>query len=519
MLNSQIPTNQRPLLKMITSRPWQKLVLLVLATASLQAQQVPFDEYFLDQTLRIDYYHVGGKNEGAVILDKMYRQGVWAANPKSLIYSFQYGRYFIRLYDVTTSALIYSRGYDGYFAEYKTTDPALKGIKRAFHQPALLPFPRHPIRFVIEVRDSINLYHPIYQLTMDPNDYHIITESPRRGDQIYETVKSGNPHQKVDIVVLSEGYTASENGKFESDLKKYTEIFFNCEPYRNYRSRFNFSDVFSPSPESGVDEPRQGSYRHTLLDATYNSMDSDRYLLTRNNKTMRDMATQVPYDAILIMVNSKRYGGGALFNCFSTFTADGPWSEYVFHHEFAHAFGFIGDRYYTSDVAYNDFFPQGVEPTEPNLTALLDPQNLKWKKFVAPGLPIPTPWGQESFDSLNVALATIAKEKAPSIDRMKKERASEKEIEAVGKEYEEKSECLREEIKKFMTDHALRGKVGAFGEGGFVGKGLYRPTVNSVMNQFNKVDRFFYKVNEEVLIRIINSTAKNDTGRRERARC
>ncbi len=115
-------------------------------------------------------------------------------------------------------------------------------------------------------------------------------------------------------------------------------------------------------------------------------MDSDHYLLTENNKTMHDVAAQVPCDFIVIRMNSKRYGGGALFGCFSTFIPDGPWSEYVFLYEFAHNFGCFGGEYYSSDVAYNEFYPPRIEPTKPNLAESFDPRNLKWIDLVTPGL-------------------------------------------------------------------------------------------------------------------------------------
>jgi hypothetical protein len=233
-------------------------------------------------------------------------------------------------------------------------------------------------------------------------------------------------------------------------------------------------------------------------------MDSDRYLLTEDNKTMRDVAAQVPYDAILIMVNSKRYGGGALFGCFSTFTTDGPWSEYVFHHEFAHAFAFLADEYYASEVAYSEFFPPGIEPAEPNLTALLDPQNLKWKELVSPGLALPTPWGKEHFDSLNVAVGALGRERRAALERMRKEGASEKQIQEADREFSSRSEKLQNAIRQFMMDHPLSGKIGAFEGGGFAAKGFYRPTVNSLMNQFNTKDKSFYGVNEQAIIRVIN---------------
>jgi hypothetical protein len=476
--------------------------ILIVATV-VEAQVVNFDDFFVNKTMRIDYWHVGSKLHESIILDKIYEEGIWAGNPKKLLYPFPYGRYRVEVYDENSNALIFSKGYDGYFAEYKTTDPAAKGVERVFSQSALIPFPKHPILFVVDRRDSNNVYHPEFEQRIDPEDYHIDTESPERGDQVYDLVRNGDPHDKVDIVVLSEGYTAQEKKKFESDLKKYCDIFFSWEPYRSYKSHFNFSGIFSPSPQAGVDEPRQGRYRHTLLDATFNSMDSDRYLLTENNKMVRNVAAQVPYDFILIMVNSKRYGGGALFGNFSTFTSDGPWSEYVFLHEFGHNFGGLGDEYYSSDVAYNEFFTPGVEPAEPNITALLDPEHLKWKEYVTPGLPIPTPWGQETYDSLNIVAGKLGKEQSEKLRELKDQGAAEKEVSEVREEYGKRIQAVQKELREFMMKNPMRGKVGAFRGAGYSAKGLYRPTINSLMNQFNEQDKSYYKVNEEALIRMI----------------
>lgn len=496
----------------ILTTTMKQLVVIFLATLAAcscaWAQELRFDDYFVDKTMRVDFWHVGTKTHEAVILDRIYQQGIWAGNPQQLIYPFRYGRYLIKVFDEASNTLIFSKGYDGYFAEYKTTEPAAKGEGRVFAQTALLPYPKRPIVFVIEKRDSNNIYQPEFEQRIDPADYHIDREAPQRGDDIYEPVNNGDPHEKVDIVVLSEGYTAAEKKKFESDLRKYCDIFFSWEPYKQYKSRFNFYGVFSPSPESGVDEPRQERYRHTLLDATFNSMDSDRYLLTENNKMVHDVAAQVPYDFIVIMVNSKRYGGGALFGCYSTFTSDGPWSDYVFLHEFGHNFGGLGDEYYTSDVAYSDFFRPGVEPTEPNLTALLDPRNLKWKSFVTPGVPIPTPWGQERYDSLNVALSQIYKNQSSRTDELKKAGASEQDIVAARDEYSKAAQKVQKELRDFMMNNPMRGKVGAFRGAGYSAEGLYRPTINSLMNQFNEQDKSYYSVNEDALIRMIDFYSK-----------
>ncbi len=479
------------------------LFCLLLVPVILLGQPVAFDDFFANKTLRIDYYHVGDSDDELITLDHMYRQGIWAGNPLHLIDPLGYGRYSVSVYDSASDQLIYSKGYDSYFGEYKTTGPAKDGIRRTFHETVLVPFPLKPVRVVIEVRNKRNEFEKLASFNVDPADYHINTESPVRGDEIIEALNNGDPHEKVDIVIVGDGYTASEREKFRKDLRRYTDIFFSMEPYKSLKKRFNIYGIFSPSPQSGVDEPRQGSYKKTLLGSSFNSLDSDRYLLVEDNKTLRDIAAQVPYDVMMIMVNSKRYGGGGFYGYYSTFTSDGGWNEYVFHHEFGHTFGGLADEYYTTDVAYEDFYPEGVEPFEPNITRMSDPDNLKWKDLLTPGLPVPTEWGQQTYDSLGAARETLGKDHDEQVTELKAEGVSADSLAKVEKRFRASMKELNDRILSFMQNHPLRGKVGAFEGGGYLPKGIYRPTVNSLMNQFNTSDKSFYPVNEQAIRKVI----------------
>ncbi len=470
------------------------ILTLFILGSPLAPGQEEIGNFFIDRTLRVDYYRTGDSADDMISLDQLSKEGTWAGNPRSLIDPFNIGRYRATLYDVASNELIYSRGYDTYFGEYRTTSPAKKGIKRTFHETVLVPFPHSLILLVLEKRDRQNLYHPQYTLRIDPDDYHIVTETPARGDEVVSVVKSGNPHESVDLVIVAEGYTIAEKEKFKNDLRRFGELLFAWEPYTSYRQKFNISGIFSSSPESGVDEPRQRVYKHTLLGSGFNALDSDRYLLTEQNRLLRDIAAQVPYDAVLVMVNSKRYGGGGIYNAFTMFTSDGPWGEFVFQHEFGHSFAGLADEYYTSDVSYDQFFPPGVEPSEPNITTLLDPGRLKWRELVSPGLAVPTPWGQEFYDSLTAARDSLVRLQAentarPSVDTTTRMSESIREINA--------------RLRAFLQDHPLKGKIGAFQGGGYVPIGIYRPTLNSLMNQFDANEKRFYAVNEQAIIRMI----------------
>jgi hypothetical protein len=479
------------------------LIAMVLAPVLCSGQELPgFERYFVDSTMRVDLYHVGDKAEEFYTLDRILRGGIWAGTTTNLIDPLNNGRYRARLVEIASNTLIFSRGFDSYFGEYKTTDPAREGTKRVFQETVLCPFPKRPVLLVIDRRDRWNVYQPLFERRIDPSDYHILGDIPQRNDKVVTLLKAGDSHHAVDLVFIGEGYTQAEEKKFEGDLKRCADILFTWEPYKQYKNHFNVTGIFAPSVQSGVDEPRQGSYKRTLLNATFNSLDSDRYLLTEENKLMHDIAGQVPYDAVLVIVNSTRYGGGGIYNAFTAFTSDGPSSDYVFVHEFCHAFGGLGDEY-MGDVSYEGFYPKGVEPTDANLTGLLDPEHLKWKDLMSPGLAIPTEWGQATYDSLVARQSelVIARGKIPSQvkvsgpgDSVLRETAA-----ALGKEIG----GLSKKITSFLEDHPLKGKVGVFEGGGYEHKGIYRPTVNSLMNQFTKTDRSLYPVSERAVKHVI----------------
>jgi hypothetical protein len=480
--------------------------IICLCSLKLWAQEsVDFNRFFLDQTFRIDYYHSGNASEEIITLDKMYVQGIWAGNPSNLIQDYNMGKYSAKIYDMASNTLIFSTGYSTTFSEYQTTGPALDGISHTYHETVLVPRPKNKFLFVIEKRDKYNLLCPVYKQEIDPNDYHIITEAfTRTHDKKYPVVNNGDPHTSVDLVIVGEGYIEGEQKTFKKDLDYFTGVFFGIEPYASNRRKFNITGIFTPSVQSGTDEPRQGRYRNTVLGSSFNTFDSDRYLLADDDKTLRDIAAQVPYDAVLVMVNIDRYGGGGIFNWQSVFATGSPQRDYVFLHEFGHAFAGLGDEYYTSDVSYEDFYPAGVEPTDPNVTALLDPQNLKWKDLVSPGIEIPTDWGKPVFDSLNHAMNQLAKEKAEAVLKLKNAGSSADAITDMENSYNERIVSLRAQADSFLFHHPLKGKVGAFEGAGYQSEGLYRPTVNSLMHLFDPEHRSFEAVNERAIKRMID---------------
>jgi hypothetical protein len=198
------------------------------------SQTVRFDKYFIDKTMRIDYYHIGDATTDIITLDRVYQQGIWAGSEKNLIDNFNNGRYYVKIYDAASNTLIYSKGFDSYFGEYQTSQPALDGIQRTFQESAIIPYPKNKILFTMENRNRENQLQQFFSQEIDPNSVDIIKDDLSTDVKVYPIVKNGDPHVKVDIAILGEGYTVQEEKKFEDDLARFTKIFFTQEPYKSY---------------------------------------------------------------------------------------------------------------------------------------------------------------------------------------------------------------------------------------------------------------------------------------------
>jgi len=361
------------------------------AQTTVTSANIPivFDTFFIPKTLRVDYLLAGDASTEDVYFREMKQEPFWGGPRKNLTDPFGYGTYRYIAYDSATNQLIFSRGFNSLFQEWKGTEEAKK-MKRAFPMVAVMPFPKHTIRFVIEKRSyQTNTFETIFDRFINPSDYFINRESIHN----LKTSKikdSGDPVNHVDIAFISEGYTTLEMDKFLEDAKRFADYFMTVDPYSKNTQQFNFYAIESPSDESGVTIPGKDIFVNTNIHSSFYTFDMDRYLTTFDTKSMYDIAANVPYDAIFVLVNSKQYGGGGFYNHYGESTVDHKLSLIVSIHEFGHSFAGLADEYYSSEVTYSDFYNLAFEPWEPNITTNVDFQS-KWKKMISEGTPIPTP--------------------------------------------------------------------------------------------------------------------------------
>ncbi len=424
-------------------------------------------------TLRIDYVHSGNALAESYALERIVIEPLaWSGNPARPVDDTNRGMNLFEVVDPATGSVLYSRGFSTVFAEWRTTDEAQK-LSRAFQESLRFPLPEKPVRVRVLARDERNAFSVVWSLDVDPAAQDIERKAGPPPAQPIAIRNNGASATKVDLLILGDGYTAAEQGRFVADATRLSDRLFAVTPFRERAADFNVWALMVPTPQSGISRPSTGSYRWSALGTRYDIFGSERYALTLDNRALREIAQFAPYEFVEILFNNDTYGGGGIFGQFSTAAAGNEWAEYLFVHEFGHHFAALADEYYTSPVAYQSGAAR-PEPWEPNVTALRDPSQLKWLSRVKQGTPLPTPWPKAEFEKYQRAY--------------QKERG---ELRAANRPEAEMNALFRRE--RAFTDELLsKGPhahvVGAFEGANYQASGYYRPQMQCLM--FSRTDHF-----------------------------
>jgi hypothetical protein len=447
------------------------------------------------QTMRVDYYHTGNATQEMFSVERVQIEPLpWPGNPRALIDETNLGKYLFEVREQKGDRLLYSRGFASVYGEWETTDEA-KTTLRTFQESLRFPAPTSPVHIVLKKRDAQNVFREVWTTDLDPKDMFVDKSRPAAPAPLIAIQRMGDPATKVDLLLLGDGYTAAELPKFRLDAARLTEVLFATSPFKEHRRDFNVWGLCPAAAESGISRPSTGLYRDSPIGATYDAFGSERYILTFANAALRKTAEFAPYEFVEILANNRTYGGGGIFNLYSTVAVDNAFANYVFVHEFGHHFAGLADEYYTSAVAYAPATTR-VEPWEPNATALLDPTQLKWKDLVSLDTPIPTPWNKEAFEK-------YSREVQGRRGQLRKDKRPEQEMEAL----------FREELKHergLFAREPYANRVGAFEGAIYEARGYYRPQLDCIM--FSRTDHFC-AVCRRAIERVIDLYAQPAPGR------
>ena len=430
----------------------KKLLLTLVAvwcmTATAGAQI--FYEHFVDSTLRLDYVLAGNNHEQHIYFSEASRMSRWAGRKSRLADMPLKGNGQLILSDQATGRQLYVHTFSTLFQEWQATEEATR-VNRAFNVSFNVPLPKHPVDVNITLTDFHGKVVGQQQHTLNPADILIRqVKEPQTAFRYMwrgQTQSDGEPDitRCIDLAIVAEGYTRSQMDKFYSDCQRVVDALFAHEPFTSMKSRFNVVAVAAESADSGPSIPHLGRWNQTPVGTHYDTFYSDRYLMAHDMHRLYDLLAGIPFEHIIVLVNSDIYGGGGIYNQLTVTTSDHPTFRQVLVHEFGHAYGGLGDEYFYDD-SYETMYPADTEPWEPNLTTLKD-FGSKWADMLPEGTKIPTP-----------------PIKLPNYKQIKTD-------------------------KERRQLNAATQRVGVFEGGGYQSKGVYRPAQECRM-KINEVEDF-----------------------------
>jgi len=377
-----------------------KISLLFLAVF-LTAQAQDFEKFFSDSTLRIDYMLSGNVQNQSISLDGMSRMPGWHGKRQHLTEFPVHGAATIDMRLAATGELVYRHTFSTLFQEWLDLDDA-KLAPKAFECTELLPMPHDSV--VV----TVNLYNHRQQVTATiehkvyPTDITIVHKGEKNVPQYIVLNEPASDNKAINIAFVAEGYTQEQMEDYLADCKKGMEGLFGFEPYKHLRDRFRVIAVLTPSQDCGPSIPSEGVWHNTAMGSSFDTFGMARYLTTLRIKQMHDAIAGTPYEHIIVMVNTDRYGGGGIYNTLNLLMTKHKLFIEVLVHEFGHSFAGLADEYAYEGEEPNDF-PLDVEPWAPNITTLADFDS-KWKSMMPEGKAIISKTDDKNFDTKTIGL-------------------------------------------------------------------------------------------------------------------
>jgi IgA Peptidase M64 len=341
---------------------------------------------FTHGALRLDLRQRMSGGSAAFELARVRYEPAWPGPRTRLAQGPDWGDYRLSIYSAERDVPLFRQGFDTSVAS---------GARAATERSSIrFPMPTRPVRATIEKRRGESAFQAIASLAIDPAAESVDRSAPAAPARVDTLLESGAPAARVDIAILGDGYRDGEHSKFTGDAARAAGYLFSVEPFKSRRRDFNVRAVFAPSAESGVTDPYLGLARNTALRCAYGSGAAERTLAAGDNRVLREIAAAAPYDFLLVLANTRRYGGSAFYGGPAVVAIDSAAAKYLVVHELAHAMAGLAEEYYLP-AGDGPVYGGNIEPWQPNVT--IAPERAKWKHLL-PDPPRPTAWNKSEYD-------------------------------------------------------------------------------------------------------------------------
>jgi len=155
------------------------LSFLLIINVVFAGPRLEFDDYFYNKTMRIDYYQTGDHENTIISLDEVKEEPIWAGSLTNLIDDMNLGDHIVKVYDLKSDKLIFTKSFNSIFSEYQSTNDAINGIFKTYSNTMLIPYPKEKIRFTISSRDESNNFKEEFSTIIDPTSRFINHDSNR----------------------------------------------------------------------------------------------------------------------------------------------------------------------------------------------------------------------------------------------------------------------------------------------------------------------------------------------------
>jgi MYXO-CTERM domain-containing protein len=226
----------------------------------------------------------------------------------------------------------------------------------------------------------------------------LVSGRPAQAFELETLRESGPADKRFNIAVLGDGYRAQDQAKLKADAQGITDYLFGVSPLKQYAKFFNVRLIHVISNEAGADNGTAGGERDTALNSYFNCGGIDRLLCVDEGAAQTIAAEDMPeFNFIIVIVNDSKYGGSGGTVCAASANEQ---SFEVVAHEVGHSLARLADEYsYDGGIGPCD---QQQDCSEANATVRSQRDQIKWKDWLEPATPVPTPASAEHQEVIGV---------------------------------------------------------------------------------------------------------------------